>query len=421
MNEIRVQSVEISKNRIEVYYQVKGNVAKHFPLSVKSFWLEYSREIGEVPIGVALIPFVCNVLPLVWLENADLILPEIDEDFYTSIPEFKRGYEEMYPKVAWGGKVVASKIVHYELRIQENVKRSVLFFSGDVDATASLVAHIDEKPDLLTIWGADVKLADVAGWKNVQKDIDAVAERFDLRSLVIKSNFKEFIKPVFGSIERYWHHSYWGGLQHGIGIIGHAAPYVYLEGISVLYMASTYSPEQRKGYGWASDPRVDNHVYFVGCEVIHDQADYTRQDKVEHIVEYALQNHVDLPLRVCWITSGGKNCCHCEKCYRTIMGLLACGANPGNFGLQVTRTDLKAVKSYLEREVLLSEGDISFWKEIQTGFVKNKGKVRVPDECNWIYTYDFNKVNANFRKRLLQLYYRGRRMLSPLKHYLFKR
>lgn len=414
MNRIVVEQVQITDYRIEILYKVEGKVKKHFNNSIHSFWCEYSSVISSVPIGVAIIPFVCNVLPLAWLTDAELILPELDKDFYLSISELKNGYKEMYPKVPLAGKVLAENVINY--RQEKPDFRSAVFFSGGVDATASLLAHITEKPDLVTIWGADIKLDDKIGWNNVQTHIQNVAGEFGLMALTIKSNFRSFIKPVFGALSAYWHDNYWYGIQHGIGIIGHIAPYAYVRGLSMTYIGSTNSPEYRMEYACASDPRIDNHVRFAGMKVLHDQADCTRQDKIDHIVDYVSKKHVGLTLRVCWISTGGKNCCRCEKCFRTIMGLLASNAEPRKFGFDVILSDLISIKPYLERKVWLSDGDITFWKEIQQRFIENKACLPNRNELNWIYDYNFDKINCTFRKRMSQMYSKCRGIGSHIKH-----
>lgn len=420
-SKIWIRSVAINTYRIEVHYQVEGDIRKCFNLNeTPSFCVEYSDVVEKVPQGIAVIPFVCNVLPLVWLTDAELIVPELDRDFYLSVSEFKKGYEEMYPKVTFAGRITVGNIVDYNNH-EKSDKKSAVFFSGGVDAMASLLAHIDEKPDLVTIWGADIKLEDEIGWKNVQKHIQKVADEYGLNLLTIRSNFRSFIKPRLGAVSAYWHGSYWGGIQHGIGIIGHIAPYAFVKNLSIVYIGSSYSTEYRLVHPWGSDPRIDNRVRFAGVEVLHDQADCTRQDKIDHIVDHVKKKHVEMTLRVCWISSGGKNCCHCEKCYRTIMGLLAAGAEPQKFGFDIVLSDLVKMKPYLEQKVLFSDGDIVFWKEVQEKFVKNRNHIPLANQLEWIYDYDFDKINYTFPKRILRIYRKCRSIGGRIRYLLLKR
>lgn len=46
------------------------------------------------------------------------------------------------------------------------------FFSGGVDAFSTLISHIDETPELFTLWGNDILYDNQSGWKNVEKHIE---------------------------------------------------------------------------------------------------------------------------------------------------------------------------------------------------------------------------------------------------------
>ena len=68
---------------------------------------------------------------------------------------------DMYPQINFLGKIHADKLENNSY--SEN-NGAAAFFSGGVDAFNTLVNHAEEKPVLLTLWGADVKLDDVSGW-----------------------------------------------------------------------------------------------------------------------------------------------------------------------------------------------------------------------------------------------------------------
>ena len=83
---------------------------------------------------------------------------------------------------------------------------SACFFSGGVDAHTTLFRHLDEKPDLVTIWGCDVKLSDKAGWDNVMKHVTNTAETYGVNFHGIKSDFRGVLQE-----------SKLGKLVHSIG------------------------------------------------------------------------------------------------------------------------------------------------------------------------------------------------------------
>lgn len=45
-------------------------------------------------------------------------------------------------------------------------------------------------------------------------------------------------------------------------------------------------------------------------------------------------------MRVCWESTGGSNCCNCEKCWRTILALYAEGENSREYGFDYTDKQL---------------------------------------------------------------------------------
>lgn len=74
------------------------------------------------------------------------------------------------------------------------LKRKGAFFSGGVDAFATLIAHISELSFLITIIGADIKLNDQEGIKNLSNQVEETCNSFNLNSAFIRSSFRVFIK-----------------------------------------------------------------------------------------------------------------------------------------------------------------------------------------------------------------------------------
>jgi hypothetical protein len=417
MNKLRVDNVRIEQNRIDILFHTSDGITNYFSKEQR-FWMEYSISLQEVPVGIAVIPFVCNVLPIIWITNSELILSEIDKDFFESITDFKKGYANMYPNIKFEGKVSPNNIVEYPNKKESN--RYGMFFSGGVDAFATLIAHINQKPDLLTIWGADVTLEDKIGWENVQSHIKATSAQFDLRTVEIKSNFRTFINPnSFGKEAKKWDYNYWYNLQHGIGIIGHAAPYAFLADLSVVYIASSFSPlsRQNHNYSGASDPGIDNYVRFNNTTTLHDQAEHSRQDKIDHIIDFISRTKNNIHLRVCWESSGGKNCCMCEKCYRTIMGIIASGGDPIDYGFTIIQ--LGKIRKYICDYKIFNWVNIEFWLEIQEGMKRNKVLPKYVDEVKWILDYDFHKVNNSLIKQVIHLLKRIKNILRRITKSLF--
>lgn len=75
---------------------------------------ESDLNLENVPISILVIPLICNILPIIWITDGILYIDEIDEDFFKSINEFKKGYIEMYPQVDFRGDIKVRKIIKYE-------------------------------------------------------------------------------------------------------------------------------------------------------------------------------------------------------------------------------------------------------------------------------------------------------------------
>ena len=153
-------------------------------------------------------------------------VPEIDKDFFEAIPNIKCGYQKMYPNAQFTGKIEYKKIV-------ENRKKGekvALFFSGGVDATTSLLRHIEETPMLITLWGSDVGYNNQEAWNIVDKGIEECSNQYKLPKRVIRTTFRDFDDE--GNLSRFFIErlgdNWWHGIKHGMAIICHAAPLVWL-------------------------------------------------------------------------------------------------------------------------------------------------------------------------------------------------
>ena len=385
-NQISVQTISISRNIIDVQFNIEGNIEIYFNRNIQSFHIEYSCNIENVPHSIAIIPFITNILPIVWLTDSTLIIPELDQTFYESIPKIKKGYASISPMLSFKGNIKVNKIIHNDYPTNQNAA----FFSGGVDAFATLIAHILEKPILITVLGADIKLNDKVGIENIQNQTEATTKQFNLpHAIYIYSNLREFINEqrlselVKKSKDRWWH-----GYQHGIGLIGHAAPIAYIHHLKMIYIASSYTSKDQ--VICASDPRIDNQIKYGNTNIWHDQYEHNRQEKIQLITDFCSNKNQNINLRVCWESSGGKNCCQCEKCIRTIMGIIAEGKNPIDYGFSYSSLQFINIKNIIQK--ILKDTPKStrpLWTDIQNRFKQTSIGINDP-YINWIYNINVN-------------------------------
>lgn len=416
MSTIILHKINKNNNTLSFEYSYSDELARFF--TEKKFVIEYPENIELVPDSVCAVPFVCSILPIIWLTDSELVVKEIDKNFYECIPEVKKGYVNMFPEARFLGKISVENIVETQTG---ELKNSALFYSGGVDSTYTLLKHLDEKPILLSIWGSDIKFDNVDGWKKLHSTLHEGARFYDLEMNVFKSSFREFdnewelTKTFSEKLKDNW----WHGVKHGIALLGHVAPFAFLHGITKMYIAATHSLEDEK-VRCASNPAMDNHVKFSNCQVYHDGFEANRQKKINYITNYGNTNHKHLPLHVCWETQTGENCCHCEKCYRTIIGIIAENSNPCEYGFKSYNTHLEACQKIVTSSI---EDDNlkKYWNKIKNTFITNLSLLKNRDDyeyIKWIKSTNFDKLaKQNASQSKPNIFYRG---LRKIKHILKK-
>jgi hypothetical protein len=195
----------------------------------------------------------------------------------------------------------------------EEVRRlepTALCFSGGVDSFYTLLRSGHEVQYLVFVIGFDMGLGDVERAATFGASLRAVAAAAGARPVVIRSNIREH--PVFASVS--WEHSHGGALA----AIGHL-----LSGVAgQLLISSSHSRDDV--IPWGSHWMTDEFWSSERLRVIHVGAELLRRQKLTRIAaEPIVREH----LRVCWEnqTPTG-NCSRCEKCIRTRLTLLDCGA-----------------------------------------------------------------------------------------------
>ncbi len=353
LEHITLDKIIKSGGTIKYFFSVSEGLSRYFSSDVLE--ITYGLNIEEVPDSVLAVPFVSSVIPLVWITDSALKLNTLDADFVSCLDEVKKGYATMFPETSFCGVL--------ELGTAEKVSSpcpdayGAVFFSGGLDAVNTLVKHIDDAPELLSIWGSDISADNERGWNELEGRLSYYKDTFSLPFNVVRSAFRSFDnEPNLNSdFSPRLQDSWWHGIKHGIALIGHAAPLSYLKGWKNVYIASSNCPSDGL-VRCASSPLIDDHIRFCGCRVVHDSYEDNRQDKAHNAVKYSLRSGKRLPLHVCWETESGDNCCQCEKCYRTMTSFLAEGASPSDFGLVRWEETLPNM-----RNELINQRRLSFW------------------------------------------------------------
>ncbi len=358
-----IEHIEVHKNRLDI----KINQEFKDAYLRDDFFIEYDEDIDLEKFDYSLVtlPFIMNVISLVWISGQEYEIESMDEEVYQSLERIKRIFKIFYPKTPWRGKLVPKKLVsHGKLVEHTQGQRCALLFSGGLDSTYSSLAHRDKPQLLITSWGQSaLPLDEPAFWHKIKKRIVDFAQKNGHTNAFIKSNYyyflnlkklnklsKEIVTWRIDTIE-------------DIGWAGIAAPLLLNHGISTLHIASSDcwafpSPS-------AANPFIDGNITFAGITIKHDQFELSRFDKILKMAHLRKHHLVgDQNLIICQTKGDIINCGACEKCLLTIIGLLAAHEDPTEYGFAAVDTLQKNMRRLLKRGKLSASGIWQF-KDIQ--------------------------------------------------------
>lgn len=407
-NYIKVEQA-ILKDCYTVEYTIKcSDTLKHFFIENKKMFVKYKEDISNVPSSILLIPLLYNIAPITWFTDAELIIDEVDKEFIESFEDIKKGFQEMYKDLKIGGKVYVNNIV--DNRRLNMTKKSATLFSGGVDSWSTYLSHIDEKPSLITVKGADIDLDDAIGWNIVKSKIEDIGRNNNSKCIFIESNFKVFLNQDNLSLKfKDYMYGWWASVQHSLGIVGLIAPITYVDEITQIYVPATYTKEFNKP--WGSDPKIDNYIRWSNLTSYHDGYELSRQDKINLITGYVKNDEKKyLDIRVCWEGKGGVNCCKCEKCSRTILGIIIAGENPKEYGFDVDNSIYSQIKSKFRKGLwAFSDDEIFMWSDIKRNIKDESYDMYNKDFLRWLRDYDiisYAKKSNNILSKIYRKVYK---------------
>lgn len=384
---ISLHSTKANGSRVDFDYSISQELVCLFDTKYQ-FYYEYMFDIdcSLIPDSILNVPFVMNIMPLIWISNSVLQVKVLDRQFYDCLENIKQGFQKVYPKVNFSGKLLVDKL---EDNSYLTYGKSTIFFTGGVDATASLINNLSKEPQPFYILGADVRLEDTDNIKAAERDVSNNAEKFGLPCKFIRSSVRFFYDGVklTDVYEKQLKDSWWHGAQHSIGMLSLMAPYAYVEKIETCIIAASFTKESEGKINCVSFPFIDEALCFGNTKCYHDGYDMTRQDKINLIADYGKKNKIDMMLRVCFSPQKGQNCNYCEKCMRTIMALTVANVVPDNYGFKVNPDVYAYIHEYLSTHLLYHT---AHWKAIRAEFQKDKKKWMHNTDVAWILNFKFN-------------------------------
>lgn len=417
---IILRKIQINNSTVEYFFDVSQGLKKYF--RTNRMFIEYTNDIKleSIPKSILVIPFVASVLPLMWLTDSIMWIEEIDKTFYRSLNRVKRSYQEMYDYYPLKGSLIPAKIIDNSFIPQ---KESLVLFSGGLDAQTTYLRNIKTNPLLFNIQGWYKENTDeinsVAD-KDI-KDIYAFSQREKVNFRFAKSNFATLIEnqTFHKNIEKKLKDNWWHGFQHSMAFISIATVAAYYYKIRTIYIASSFAIGDTGRC--ASYPTTDSEFEFAGAgEVCHDGFELTRQDKVHLIVEHQKNINNPYPLKVC--TFNDDNCLICEKCVRTMLGIIAENGDINNFGFNVTKPLLQHFKTLFEENIVFFDvkgESTKHWVHIKKRMRENYNNLSEKELVDWFLNEDLINIRKkeilkyrikNFRKLILKRILKNRNM-----------
>lgn len=414
-------SIEIRRDRGEgcqriASYQLKisKNIRSFF--SGERFFAAYEFELEDIPDGICVLPLLSNLLPASWVLNATVVVEEADRSFLESAEEIKKGFQELYPQVDFSGGIECRRLI--ETRSRDGGGRSLTLFSGGVDSLTTFFSRRSEIAGIATIWGADMALDYPGGWGKIRSQNQAFASHHGVCFHAIRSNLRSFFHEY--RLNKLCAHvpdfsNWWGNIQNGWGLLGLCAPLTVHAGYPQVFIPASYWRDQT-GYSWGSHPLIDGKARWADIGVVHEGYDLARQQKMAFLAQTIRSEVPDLWLRVCYTGVRGDNCNRCEKCCRTIVGLMIEGLDPNSHGFRVSEETFDDFLKYWRRGTYhLSKGDIIFWQDLQNA-LRKKREFKAPYGASffdWIRDVDLGEM-----KRLSARKFRGFDFLLNLTQYI---
>ena len=406
MRYVYVKTVEAKENRVDIWLETSKELDEYF-LPDKHFFAEYDFPVENIPTEILTIPLLLNLIPFSWIVDCIVWVEKIDRRFYRCLPMLKNGFQEMYPDEKLRGTLIPAKFYDnsYETKCE-----AVQLFTGGVDAMATFFRHKNEYPILLNTYGwFEDRIEENVVCETDRKNIRKFAQEQGVGSCFTRSNFGKFIrtKKINEAMKGRFNNSWWFGFQHSMAFIGLAAPAAYYYAAKRIYIASSYTFGKR--VLCASDPTTDSQIEFAACRVVHDGYELSRQRKIELIVAQKKDMKERVALRVC--SFNDHNCCRCEKCFRTMLGIVAEGGNIADYDFALEKPFYEALNEHLDNEVQFLDADhIVFWQEVVARMRENYDNVFDKAVADFLLHYDFERE----KKRGLWRYYR-RNFFSILK------
>ena len=258
-------------------------------------------------------------------------------------------------------------------------------------------------------------MINIYGWLKSEDDTSSVgesdkqqtkevADRFGLKSYHVRSNFaSQFNMKEIDKLCQKINTSYWYGFLHPMAFLSISVPIAWVKGISNLMIASSFTKDRADVHCGSFITTDSEFKFAVNGTTLHDSFELNRQDKVKIIADYQKQIGNSYFIQAC--SFNDHNCCECEKCFRTIIELIAENANPKDFGFNISGSIKQHWENIIYRDIGLwavSKEKYYYYYYARQRMKENYANIEDKEFADWFLEFDFEKA----KREGLMRYYR---------------
>ena len=426
---IKINDLQIVRNNTILYkLTFSRSIRKYF--SSNNFYIKYDKSIRNVGKDVLNIPAIASIIAVAWALGADVYVDELDKTYLESLDKIKNVLKKFYPRINFNNIIDVENVISNSFSNDEYG----LLFSGGIDCTFSYLKNMDKKLNLITIMGGAIPVYNKKFIMKIRNKHKNFGKKEKRNINFIESNIRDVlneasINSTYGRHIRY--ETWWTGINLSLIHTGLCAP-LTTEKIKYLMVSSSASGEIPLPYG--CDPRIDNNISWADVKVIHEGYEYNRQQKIKYIKKrFIINNNIYPVFSVCNYTptiSSDLNCNKCEKCSRTITGLVLEDIDPNKCGFNIDANYFEYVKErIIKKKFANDEWIVYHWNLIRNSIPEGKEVYLYNSKefFEWFKNYDlsgnikktsfsgilnssvlyfYSKLPKNFRQSILEAYYK---------------
>lgn len=396
-NCIRIHSVRKSQNSIFCDVAIPHEYWKYFnTLPFLSY--SYNFDVSLIPRQVSYMPFILVLMPIIWSTGLHLYIDDFDEVLYHSLNAIKEKFEDWYG-VRLYGDIVCS---NFTKLARNNVSTKMIYFSGGVDATASAYSLENQFQLALIMKGFDRPVEEMQSYMT-DNFFESIFPLSDTK--IIYSVSPNLHNINFTKLDEDFHvkgcgMSYWCCYAVGLYTFSNALVPAYFFHSTHVFLSSSYKNEQNVWYG--ASKIIVELLKTSFCQFVSHGDECSRLDKLSLIINRRATNkkNGNCNLRVCKNKGIPDNCCKCEKCARTIIGIYILGEDPNEYGFKVS---MPIFIQWLKKNIeVLKFPCVEDWTEM-IDVINHSPKLINDNTVNWLLQYDFAKINdINIQKSRLK-------------------